>query len=95
MTKNPCILLGEDRCRFYVEIDNEQPFGHCLIIGRENHIEDVRDRFGTLITDEQLMWFEANCPDFPKLRDLEKIERGETNFRLPGECTFYLEAVEK
>jgi len=46
MVENPCIELGEDRCKFYVDELNNQLYGHCLIYGRGNKpITAVRDRF--------------------------------------------------
>ena len=89
---NPCCLPPEDRCRFYVETDNGQKFGHCLILGRGNKpIQQVRDRFNNRITQEQIDWFEANCPQFPQAC-VQELRDG--LFELPEGCSFTLTWVE-
>jgi len=72
MLENPCITLGEDRCKFYTDIENPESYGHCLIFGRQGSIERVRDRFGKLITPEQIKWFNENCIDYPSVDDIKK-----------------------
>ncbi|MBA7710607.1 hypothetical protein ES703_119552 [subsurface metagenome] len=87
MLENPCIELGEDRCKFYVDELNNQLYGHCLIYGRGNKpIAAVRDRFNERITQEQIDWFNDNCLDFPKVEDAGKST-------LPPECSFSFEVV--
>lgn len=72
MLENSCIERGEDRCKFYTDNDNGRLYGHCLIYGRGNKpIENVRDRFGTRITDNQVEWFNQNCINYPLLEDME------------------------
>lgn len=70
MLENPCIDLGEDRCKFYVDELNAEQYGHCLIFagGLEN-IEKARDRDGKPITGEQLRWFNENCVGYPTVKD--------------------------
>ena len=70
MLENPCIDLGEDRCKFYVDKLNTQKYGHCLIFagGLEN-IKKARDREGNLITAAQIRWFNENCIDYPTVKD--------------------------
>jgi len=86
MLENPCIKLGEDRCKFYVDKLNDQPYGHCLIyaLGVEN-IEDAMDRKGNPITKEQIRWFNENCPDYPRIKDME------AGHQLLPECSFIFE----
>lgn len=87
MLENPCIDLGEDRCKFYVDELNNQLYGHCLIYGRgRKPITAVRDRFNNKINDEQIQWFNDNCLDYPSAEDLEAG-------RCPPECSFSFEAV--
>lgn len=86
MLENPCIELGEDRCKFYTDKVNKAPYGHCLIHGRGNKpITTVRDRFNNKITPEQIQWFNDSCLDYPS------IEEG--SFSLPPECSFSFEVV--
>ena len=86
--ENPCIEVGEDRCKFYVDELNDQKYGHCLIFGRgEKDIEQVRDRSGKKITEDQERWFKDNCPDYPTVEDAEK------DAQLPSECSFSFEVV--
>ncbi len=88
MLENPCIELGEDRCKFYVDKLNDQKYGHCLIYGRGNKpITVVRDRFNKKITPEQIEWFNDNCPNYPTIFDMENGAQ-----LLPG-CSFSFEAV--
>ena len=82
--ENPCIGKGQDRCKFYVEIDNRELYGHCLIYGG-SQIKEVKDRFGTLITQEQLEWFNQNCVDYPLSKDAE------IGVYPPPECSFSFE----
>ena len=85
MVENPCIELHEDRCKFYVEFDNAKLYGHCLIYGRQGVIKKVKDRFGTLITKEQIDWFNQNCIDYPLAKDCE------AGVYPPLECSFTFE----
>lgn len=72
MVENPCIELGEDRCKFYVDEINAQQYGHCLVYGRGTEpITAVKDRSGNKITDAQIRWFNDNCPDYPTIEDIE------------------------
>lgn len=71
MLENPCIELGEDRCKFYVDELQDGKYGHCLIFGRKGNIKNVKDRFGKTITEAQIRWFEENCIDYPTLEDIE------------------------
>lgn len=92
MLENACIDRGEDRCKFYVDELQDGKFGHCLILGRGNKpIGNVKDRFGNRITDEQIRWFEDNCPQFPQAC-LNDLVAG--RFTLPVECAFQLEWVD-
>lgn len=73
MLENPMIELSEDRCKFYVEEENDTLYGHCLIYGRGvKPIKNVKDRFGKIITDKQIMWFNENCIEYPQVKDAEK-----------------------
>jgi len=88
MLENPCIELGEDRCKFYVDEVNDQMYGHCLIWGRgKNSIELVKDRYGNKITPEQIAWFNQNCIDYPSTKDIE------AGYTLPPECSFSFEVA--
>ena len=71
MLENPCIDLGEDRCKFYVDELNDKQYGHCLIYAAPN-IKEARDRKGNLITEAQIRWFNQNCIDYPTPRDMDK-----------------------
>ncbi|MBA7617106.1 hypothetical protein ES703_24417 [subsurface metagenome] len=87
IVENPCIELGEDRCKFYTDEINDAPYGHCLIWGRgKKPIKAVRDRFNKKITDDQIVWFNDNCIDYPTAEDLEAG-------RCPPECSFSFEVV--
>jgi len=88
MLENPCIDLGEDRCKFYVDQLQDGKYGHCLIFGRgAKPITSVKDNKGNKITPEQIRWFNHNCPDYPLAKD---IEAGHT---LLLTCSFSFEAV--
>jgi len=88
MVENPCIELGEDRCKFYTDEVNNQKYGHCLIWGRgAKPITTVRDRFGNKITDAQIKWFNDNCIDYPSAEDAE------AGYLPPPECSFSFEVV--
>ena len=89
MLENPCIELGEDTCKFYVDELNTQKYGHCLIWGRGTKpITSVKDRFGKKITPEQIVWFNENCIDYPTAEDIE------SGHKLLPECSFSFEVVE-
>ncbi|GAJ21163.1 unnamed protein product [marine sediment metagenome] len=88
MLENPCIELGEDRCKFYVDKLNTQKYGHCLIFGRGGKpITAVKDRDGNKITPEQIVWFNDNCPNYPTIEDID------AGHKLLPECSFSFEAV--
>ena len=88
MLQNPCIELGEDRCKFYVDKVNDQLYGHCLIYGRGGKpIKNVEDRYGHKITEAQIKWFNENCIDYPTVVDYE------AGHRPPPECSFSFEVV--
>ena len=71
MLENPCIERGEDRCKFYTDNENGKLYGHCLIYGRGNKpIKAVKDRFNNKITDAQIRWFNENCIDYPRVKDM-------------------------
>ncbi|MBA7636233.1 hypothetical protein ES703_43849 [subsurface metagenome] len=87
IVENPCIELGEDRCKFYTGEPNTKMYGHCLIYGRgRKPITAVKDRAGKKITDEQIRWFNDNCLDYPSAEDLEAG-------RCPSECSFSFEVI--
>ena len=71
MLENPCIDLGEDRCKFYANELNDKQYGHCLIYAAAN-IKEARDRKGNLITEAQIRWFNENCIDYPEAKDAER-----------------------
>lgn len=86
MLENPCIELGEDRCKFWTDNDNGRLYGHCLIYGRDNKpIKTVKDRFGNKITKEQIRWFNKNCIDYPRVEDMT------AGHMPPEECGFTFE----
>ena len=85
--ENPCMERGDDRCKFYVELDNEKLYGHCLIYGSKS-IERTKDRFSTLITEEQIAWFNENCADYPLSKDA-----GAGHYP-PPECSFTFEVTD-
>ena len=88
---NPCIELAEDRCKFYSDTPEEGRLGQCLIIWRGNKpIKNVHDRFDNKITDEQIAWFNANCPQFP-MANLQELVDGA--FELPEDCDYSIEEV--
>ena len=84
VVENPCMERGDKRCRFYVEIDNGKLYGHCLIYGSRSK-ELTKDRLGTLITKEQLGWFNRNCVNYPLAKDAK------TGVYPPPECSFSFE----
>ena len=87
MTENCMIELHEDRCKFYVDELSNHSLGHCLIFSRGKDVfETVKDRYGNLITPEQIRWFKQNCIDYPTVED---IEAGYN--KLPSECSFKFE----
>ena len=72
MLESPCIELGEDRCKFYVDQVQTGLYGHCLIFGRgAKPITNVKDSKGNKITPDQIRWFNDNCPDYPTNEDIE------------------------
>jgi len=81
ISENPCIGLGEDRCKFYTENLNNKLYGHCLIYGG-TAIKKVKDRFGKTITQEQIDWFNQNCVDYPTVEDVG------AGVEPPLECSF-------
>ena len=86
MLENPMIERGEDRCKFYVETENDKLYGHCLIYGHGGKpIKSVKDRFGKTITDGQITWFNANCIEYPSVKDAE------AGYKLPEGCGFSFE----
>ena len=88
MLENPCIDLGEDRCKFYVDKLNDQLYGHCLIFAKGvSLIKTAKDRYGNKITDAQIKWFLHNCPDYPTVKDME------ADHQLLPECSFTFEVV--
>ena len=89
MLENPCIELGEDRCKFFT--DDYDPeigkYGHCLIMQAKRVYPKVRDRFGNRMTDAQIAWFEHNCPMWPaRAKDIQALI--DRKFELPPECNF-------
>lgn len=87
MVENPMIVLGEDRCKFYIDTENTYLYGHCLIYGRgRKRIASVKDIHGNKITSEQIRWFNDNCLDFPRVEDAGK-------FALPPKCSFSFEVA--
>ncbi len=82
VTENCCIDKGEDRCKFYIEIDNGKLYGHCLIYGRKGQIKKVKDRFDKTITQKQIDWFNQNCIEYPLSKDAE------IGVYPPPECSF-------
>lgn len=94
MLENPCISLGEDRCKFYTDdVDAGQKYGHCLVMQAQRRYTRVRDRFGDRMTAEQVRWFEHNCPDWPaRAKDLRALRDG--RFQLPPTCGFMLERID-
>ncbi len=86
MLENPCIELGEDRCKFYVDEIVDQVYGHCLIYASKLNFNKVKDRFGNKITESQIKWFNDNCIDYPSAEDLQAG-------RCPSECSFSFEVV--
>jgi len=88
MVENPCIELGEDRCKFYTDTQNSKLYGHCLIYDTGlNKIQKAKDRFGVQITEEQIAWFNQNCIDYPSTEDIE------AGYTLPPECSFSFEVA--
>lgn len=72
MLENPMIARSEDRCKFYVEEVNDKLYGHCKIYQKGiKLIKTVKDRFGKIITDEQIKWFHENCIEYPRVKDAE------------------------
>ena len=89
MVENPCIDRGEDRCKFYTDMVNDKLYGHCLILGRgDRSIETVKDRFGNVITDDQIKWFNKNCIDYPTVADIE------LSHKLLSECSYMFKEAE-
>lgn len=88
ISENPCIDINEDRCKFYTENLNNKLYGHCLIYGRTSAIRKVKDRFGTLITQAQIDWFNQNCIDYPLAEDCE------AGILPPPECSFSFEVID-
>ena len=91
MLENPCIELGEDRCKFFTDdVDTGMgKYGHCLVMQADRKYAKVRDRFGNKMTDKQIAWFEHNCVMWPaRVKDIQDLRDG--NFDLPPECNFEL-----
>ncbi len=85
MLENPCIELGQDRCRFYTE----EQGGHCLIMQADQNYNRVRDRFGEKMTARQIEWFEHNCPVWPTgAKDIDDLCN--RRYELPPSCGFEL-----
>jgi len=88
MLENPCIELGEDRCKFYVDELQDGKYGHCLIYGRgKKPIKQVKDRFGNKATETQIRWFNENCIDYPRVEDMV------AGHMPPEGCSFTVEVV--
>ncbi len=87
MLENPCIELGEDRCKFYTDELNGKQYGHCLIHGRTGILKKAKDRFGNTITEAQVRWFNDNCIDYPNAEDAEH------GTYPPSECSFSFEVM--
>jgi len=86
MVENPMIERGESKCKFYVDVENDKLYGHCLIYGRGGkQIKTVKDRFGKTITDEQIKWFNTNYIAYPRVKDVE------AGYTLPEGCGFVFE----
>lgn len=85
MVENPMIEQGEDRCKFYTEVEGSELYGHCLIYSSWAPIEFARDRFGNQITQEQVDWFNQNCINYPSVEDYE------AGHKPPPECSFSFE----
>ena len=95
MLENPCMDPSWDYCAFYT--DDVDPslgkFGHCLIMQAKRNYRRVRDRFGNKMTEEQIRWFEENCPQWPSTpRDINDIVSGRV--KLPPECGFSIKWVD-
>ena len=89
MLENPCIELGEDRCKFYTNDGH----GHCLVMQANCVYAKVRDRFGEKMTAEQIRWFEHNCPVWPaRARDAQALAAG--RFQLPLTCGYELTIID-
>lgn len=87
---NPCIVRGEDRCRYYTDTaDTGTRFGHCLILQKGGNYNSVRDRFDNKMTREHIRWFEENCLTFPTA-EKDALDLADGRFTLPTECTFSL-----
>lgn len=92
----PCnaVIMGENQteCPFYDDDkDTNYKFGHCLIMRSPQH-KNAKDKDGNKITDEQLAWFEYNCPDFPQRpKDVKQLAEGK--WTLPSTCGYYLEEI--
>ena len=89
MVENPCMELGDDKCKFYVNEIIDQVYGHCLLHGRGNKpITSVKDRTGKKITQEQIDWFNQNCVEYPTVEDAEQ------GYIPPSECGFSFEVID-
>jgi len=91
MWDNPCMKPEWDVCAFYTEEIKPGPgrYGHCLVMQADRQYDRVRDRFGNPMTKEQILWFEANCPDWPA-RDSDIRELVQNKWRLPVLCGYVL-----
>jgi len=94
IVENPMIELHEDRCKFYTDDIDEtmSKYGHCLIMQANMVYPKVRDRYGNKMTDEQIAWFEHNCPGWPQdTRRLQELIDG--LWAIPEYCNFKFEEV--
>lgn len=94
MRENPCISLGEDRCKFYTDdVDTGTRYGHCRIKQVSDNYNRVRDKNGDRMTDAQIAWYEHNCRLWPaRVKDIQALRDG--LWELPATCGFSIEWVE-
>jgi hypothetical protein len=82
-------MLDKDgkRCKFYEDsVSISDKFGHCKIM-KAAEPKKVLSSYGEQITDEELVWYYENCPDYPNSGRF-KDEWGESKFTPPNDCAY-------
>lgn len=78
---------SETRCLFYEDaIDTGIKFGHCRVM-KASQPKNARDIYDVKITQEQLDWYESNCPNFPNGGKF-LIDMIKGKFTVPSSCAY-------
>lgn len=81
------------RCKFYEdEIDTGTKFGHCRVM-KVNNPKQATDVSGNKITDEELVWYEENCPQYPAVHlNIQRWADGD--WEPPNTCAYTITWVD-